>query len=343
MKRLVLYSICIVLSCVTLCACSKREATAEDEQIIAELAQKSHQAEIKDDFPAMLKIAEEMQAFADQFKPDRRGRLMRAGANVKLGLAYSYLRKREEAFKAFDAVIADSDNIPPSLVMFAYGLKIMVCMRHRDDRKMQETITAFQAEYDKINASEDFRKDSAFRQAVRSSYVSAISGYWIYICKIKKYALLKKQIFELLAQFESENDFGRQLNESAAIFFMLSQAFRGEKDYEKELFYLKKSLYWAKQGYYVYGHLYLRLASHELQRGNFEQALAYCDSGLAEKKIVSNQVYAQTQAVLLFAKSKIYEKMGRPETAREYAEKARKLDPFPGFEKSFERWWIMEK
>ena len=82
---------------------------------------------------------------------------------------------------------------------------------------------------------------------------------------------------------------------------------------------------------------------YELQQKNYEQALAYCDSGLAEKKIVSNQVYAQTQAVLLFAKSKIYEKMGRPETAHEYAEKARKLDPFPGFEKSFERWWIMEK
>ena len=153
---------------------------------------------------------------------------------------------------------------------------------------------------------------------------------------------IKKIIHNFIADFESEDDFGRTTDASASIFFLLAEAFREEKNFEKEQFYLKKSFHWAMQGKFVDGSLYLRLAAYEVKRGNYEQALAYCDSGLASKQILSNQLHAAQQAILLFAKSKIYEKMGRPETAREYVEKSRMLCQAPNLRKLFDPWWIKE-
>jgi len=157
---------------------------------------------------------------------------------------------------------------------------------------------------------------------------------------VKDFSRMKQMILDFLTEFESEDDFGRQVDYSAALYFLLAEAFRGEKDYEEEQFYLKKSLYWAKRGKTVYEYLYLRLAVYELQQENYEQALAYCDSGLGSTKFISNRFHAESQAILLFAKSKIYEKMGRPEAAREYLEKSRKLHPSPNLRNGFNPWWI---
>ena len=293
---------------------------------------------MNDDYPAMLKIAGEMQTFAGQFKPDQRGLLMRAGANVKLGLAYSYLKKREEAIKAWDDAIAISPEV--SLVLYVYNLKITDYFSPKYAEEAHKVFTSCQLTYEKIKASESFRKDSAYRQHIQDLYGSFISNYCFPLFMQKDFGQAKKIISQFYAEFESENDFGNKLDCSAYLFFLWAQAFRGENNLIQEQQYLKKSLYWAKQGKFVYEYLYLRLAAHELQQGNFEHALSYCDSGLAEKQFLSNRNYAQAQAVLLFAKSKIYEKMGRPETAREFAEKSRKLCPNPRLRQNFNPWWI---
>ena len=260
------------------------------------------------------------------------------GAYIKRGLAYSYQNKREEAVKEFDAAIAISPDA--TLVLYAYDHKILCYVGVKYSVQMRKTIADCQREYEKIKASESFRKDLAFRQQIQNSYAAILDSYCISLYLLQEYGRIKKIISDFITEFESETDFGQKMNVSADLFFHLSQAFRGEKNFARERYYLEKSLYWAKQGKFVYDCLYLRLAAHALIQKKYDQALSYCDSGLAEKQVVSNRNYEESHAILLFAKSKIYEKMGQPEIAAKYAEKARKLDPSPLFHKKFDRWWI---
>ena len=338
MKLLIFYGIGILLLCVGLCSCSKRKAEFTDEQKMLELNEKFLQAEKKDDFAGMQKIAEEMYSLARELEPDETGRLMMAGAHIKRGLAYSDQKKRKEAFKEFDAAIAISPD--PSLVLYTYNLKISTSLSRKYAGEVNEIITACLREYEKIKASEAFRKDSEFRENILNSYSGVVFSYCHFLFWMKKYARAKKMIFNFLAEFKSETDFGRQTDFSASIFFILSQAFRGEKNFAQERYYLTKSLYWAKQEKYVFEFLYLRLAAYEVMQKKYDQALSYCDSGLAMKQFVSNQVYEDSCAMLLFAKSKIYEEMGQPEIAAEFAQKALKLNSSPHFQKIFNLWWV---
>lgn len=159
--------------------------------------------------------------------------------------------------------------------------------------------------------------------------------------RIKGFDRIKKIIYDFIADIESEGDFARIADESGVHYFLLAEAFRGEKYLEKEQIYLKNSFHWAKQEKFVYEYLYLRLAACEVKRKNYEQALTYCDSGLTSKQFITNRLHAESLAVLLFAKSKIYEKMGRPETIREYPQ-IRKLCQSLNLRKRFAPWWIKE-
>ena len=130
---------------------------------------------MKDDYSAMLKIAGEMQTFAGQFKPDRRGLLMRAGANVKLGLAYSYLKKRDEAIKAWNDAIAISPDV--SLVLYVYNLKITDYFSPKYAEEAHKVFASCRLTYEKIRLSESFRKDPAYRQHIQDLYGTFICNY----------------------------------------------------------------------------------------------------------------------------------------------------------------------
>ncbi len=318
----------------------KRNATVDDEQTMIDLAIKFNQAEKNDDIHTMERLADEMYSFASQFSDTVRGRRILAGANVKKGIVYCHQKNRAKALEAFDVAISNSPDA--ETVMYAYSLKLTCFWSKKYIEEIHDIMDACRKEYEKIKTSEEFRKNPEFRRSIQNKYSYSIDGYCFFILLFKEVDRIKKIIHNFIADFESEDDFGRTTDASASIFFLLAEAFREEKDFEKEQFYLKKSFHWAKRGKFVDGSLYLRLAAYEVKRGNYEQALAYCDSGLASKQISSNQLHAAQQAILLFAKSKIYEKMGRPETAREYLKKSRKLHPSPNFRKYFDPWWINE-
>ena len=336
--RPVFYGIGIFLLCSTICSCSKRKAEYADEEKMLKLIEKYKQAERQDDYPEMHKIAGEMYSFAQKFAPDERGRLMLAGAHVKRGIAYSYQKKRAEAIKELDAAIAISPDT--TLVLYAYQTKIAPFLNRKYIKEAREIFAACRKAYEKSKASESFRKNPEFRQSIQDAYASTLFSYSHFLFWMKEYAQAKEVIFNFSAEFESEKDFGRRITYSSAIFFILSQTFRLEKNFEQERHYLDQSFYWAKKGKTVPEYLYLRLAVYETIQGKYEQALAYCDYGLTRKQFLSNRNHAESQAMLLFAKSKIYEQMGQMKTAAEFTEKARKLDSSPHFLTYFGRWWF---
>ncbi|MBQ9335704.1 MAG: tetratricopeptide repeat protein [Lentisphaeria bacterium] len=318
----------------------KRNATADDEQTMIDLAIKYNQAERNDDISGMERLADEMCSFASQFSDTERGRRILAGANVKKGIVYCHQKNRVKALEAFDVAISNSPDA--ETVMYAYSLKLLCFWSKKYVEEIHGIMDACRKEYEKIKTSEEFRKDPEFRQSIQNKYSHSIDGYCSFILHFKGFGRIKKIIHDFIADFKSEDDFGRTIDNSASIFFLLAETFREKNDFEKELFYLKKSFHCAKQGKFVGDSLYLRLAAYEVRRGNYEQALAYCDSGLTSKQFLSNPLHAERQAILLIAKSKIYEKMGRPETAREYVEKSRMLCQAPNLRKLFDPWWIKE-
>ena len=318
----------------------KRNATVDDEQTMIDLAIKFNQAEKNDDIHTMERLADEMYSFASQFSDTVRGRRILAGANVKKGIVYCHQKNRVKALEAFDVAISNSPDA--ETVMYAYSLKLSYFWSKKYVEEIHGIMDACRKEYEKIKTSEEYRKDPGFRQAIQNKYSHSIDGYCSFILHFKGFGRIKKIIHDFIADFGSEDDFARITDESSLHYFLLAEAFRGEKDLEKEQFYLNKSFYWAKRGKFVYEYLYLRLAAHELKLGNYEQALKYCDSGLTEEQILTNLLHAESQAILLIAKSKIYEKMGRPETAREYLKKSRKQCQSPNLRKFFVPWWIKE-
>ena len=98
-----------------------------------------------------------------------------------------------------------------------------------------------------------------------------------------RYDDAEKLYLQFLSCFKNEKEMTEIINDPSSVYYCFSKVFHENKDSEKELSYLTKSLLYRKDGTEVQTELYIRLAAYAVRDKKWKDALDYCNAGMKVK------------------------------------------------------------